>query len=65
MSNPIYTFKCSVCETEHERPGKAGEAPPATVSCPECMAVCYRAYRVPGVSYVGDGWTGAQRKDRK
>ena len=60
MSNPVYTFKCRE-HGEHDVPGKLGAPPPTVVSCPVCFERCYRVYRAPGVQYVGNGWTGAQR----
>ena len=61
MGNPVYSYRCETCRREHDRPGKMGEAPAGRVSCPDCGSDCYRVYRVPGVQYVGNGWTGAQR----
>ena len=56
----IYTYECKICGKQIEREVKA-----PVPKCPVCNGQMRRKYFPPHVLYRGEGFTGAQSKERK
>lgn len=60
--SPVYFYKCEHDELVFEV--EMDEPKPREI-CPECRRHCPRKYTPPTIHYQGDGWTGAQRRERR
>lgn len=60
-----YDYMCVTCNTVREVRKALSEYVPGQLErCPECSEPMRRVFlRAPRVSFRGDGWTGAQKRD--